>query len=146
MLICLMYRSELTCLPTEEVLHSLMTTSVENNKKNDLSGLLLIAGTQVLQIIEGPGRALVSTMEKIRSDDRHKNFTALSMGRIQERAFPDWHMMNEVLTAKAAFALDTIATPAGVFEPISEFLSPDVHARLDEFMGSYILDPLGVAA
>ena len=131
MLNCLMYRSELTGVLTEEALRSLVATSVENNKKTELSGLLLIAGTQVLQIIEGPDRALFATMDKIRSDDRHKNFTTLSLGKVQKRCFPDWHMMNEVLTAKAAVALDTISTPAGVFEPISEFLSPDVHARLE---------------
>lgn len=146
MLTSLMYRSQLNQTPTEDVLKALANVSIANNRKNDISGLLLTAGTEVLQILEGPTQSLVPTVDKIRSDDRHTNFVSIYMGPIQWRYFPGWHMMNEVLVAGAADAIRNVSTPAGVFEPISEYLSPDVHKRLKAFMSAHILDPLAPAA
>ncbi|MEY2777472.1 MAG: hypothetical protein RLY30_1570 [Pseudomonadota bacterium] len=76
-----------------------------NNRKLGLTGLLVIQGERIVQILEGPSHALDATLEKISVDARHCDFQSLEVSRNVPRLFPGWAMGSVVLSASSMSAL-----------------------------------------
>ncbi len=63
--------SSVEYLNSEEI-ESLLSQSREKNIENDITGLLLYADGDFLQVIEGPKVAMLDLFESIKKDSRHK--------------------------------------------------------------------------
>lgn len=64
-----------------------------NNRRGELSGLLLFDGVRFLQVIEGPPDRLEPAMRTIRADPRHFGLVLLRDRTVETRAFPQWAML-----------------------------------------------------
>ena len=74
-------------------LKEIETTSIRNNTKHAISGLLLFCEDQFLQMIEGDPYELVKLYQAIIQDARNKENKLLWFFQIKERIFPDWAML-----------------------------------------------------
>ena len=77
---------------SDEEINSLLDISRKNNANNDITGLLLYADGNFLQIIEGEKEAIEMTYQKILNDSRHKNIILITNEPIKKRSFSDWKM------------------------------------------------------
>lgn len=65
--------------------------STFNNKKNEISGILIFFDEFIFQILEGPDEAVERLFEdEIKKDERHSNILKLEDHLIEEREFKDW--------------------------------------------------------
>ena len=74
-------------------LKSLLSVARENNKANNITGMLLYdrLGT-FIQAIEGEKQDIDALFQKISSDPRHGEIEKLSYVEINERSFSEWQM------------------------------------------------------
>lgn len=83
--------------PDRGMVDDILRSSRRNNRRDGLTGLLVVGGRRFLQVLEGPGALLDAAYRRIRNDQRH--FAMVELGRkpISERAFADWDMGCEQL-------------------------------------------------
>jgi hypothetical protein len=72
----------------EDILHA----SRRNNRRDGLSGLLVVGGRRFLQVLEGPRALIDAAYLRIKADPRHFALVELSRKLITERAFAGWDM------------------------------------------------------
>lgn len=87
----LIYLSDLSP-EQEKALPAILETSVRRNGEDGLTGMLLYAGGNIMQVLEGEESAMRRTYERISRDPRHRNLIVLSEEVISARDFPDWRM------------------------------------------------------
>lgn len=73
-------------------LAAIMTSSVRNNAAVAVSGMLLYAGGNFMQVLEGPEKAVEETYARISRDPRHHGVFVLERGPIAARSFESWGM------------------------------------------------------
>ncbi|MGN6394758.1 MAG: BLUF domain-containing protein [Mucilaginibacter sp.] len=73
-------------------LEELLQVSVKNNKRDNITGLLLYAEGNFIQLLEGEEAAVRQTYHKISQDPRHKGITKITDGQLETRTFPHWAM------------------------------------------------------
>jgi hypothetical protein len=78
--------------PDAAMLDSILSASRRNNRRDGLTGLLVVGGRRFLQVLEGPRELCDRTYERIRGDQRHFALVQLSRKLISERCFSDWDM------------------------------------------------------
>ena len=78
--------------PVEALLPGILAQAVRNNVRNGLTGMLLCADGNVLQVLEGEEDALHATFAKIERDSRHKDVFVLTQEPIEQRCFSQWSM------------------------------------------------------
>lgn len=88
----LIYVSSATIHFSDEDLKILLKNSRESNASIGVTGMLLYADDNFIQVIEGEEAELNVLYAKITSDPRHRSFSILMRGEIKERNFPDWSM------------------------------------------------------
>ena len=88
----LLYQSTSRTEQTNAALHSILHTSVENNRASGITGFLHGEGGYYLQYLEGQRSDVEETAARIKKDRRHGDFTILSSGDLAQRYFPDWQM------------------------------------------------------
>jgi len=87
----LIYLSDLA--PGQEpALPAILATAVRRNAQDDITGMLLYSGGNIMQVLEGDEDAVRLTYERIGQDTRHRNATVILEEEITERSFPDWRM------------------------------------------------------
>ena len=74
----------------EPTLASIFRTGRRNNTADHLTGLTLVSGQSVLEILEGESEVVKQTFQRIRSDPRHTISRVLSEGPIDRRYFSKW--------------------------------------------------------
>lgn len=79
-------------------LGTLLMHSRANNRRLDLTGLLLHKDGQFLQVLEGPEDQVAAKYTRISADPRHAEVTILAEESIESRRFPDWTMAYEPIT------------------------------------------------
>lgn len=57
-----------------------------------VTGMLLLTGDQILQVLEGPGRFVNQLYNRIINDPRHTDVELVSFERIDAPLFYDWNM------------------------------------------------------
>ena len=87
-----LYASRLVAPLGHEGLLELLETSQARNRESGLTGFLHIENDIVLQYLEGPPEALLATIQRIRKDPRHRDFSVLSEDVIDQRFFEGWQM------------------------------------------------------
>lgn len=71
---------------------SILASCQRNNAELDITGVLLYSDTHFFQYLEGNGPQIKKLYEHIKEDPRHRNVVMITIGGIQERAFPSWQM------------------------------------------------------
>lgn len=79
-------------VPSMAQVEDILASSRRNNKRDELSGLLIVGGRRFLQVLEGPGHMLDLAYTRIKQDPRHFALVELSRRDVAARAFPDWAM------------------------------------------------------
>lgn len=73
-------------------LSDIIVKSIENNTKDEITGLLVSTSTEFIQVIEGPYDNVNDTLIRIFKDERHDDIKIISFEVIQSRSFNDWTM------------------------------------------------------
>lgn len=87
----------------------IVARSAEDNRRDDITGMLIFHDNQFMQVIEGPDDTVKALMVRIRRDRRHHSPYELFRLPIPAREFPDWSMAlcnSAELSAERRIALD----------------------------------------
>lgn len=76
----------------ESELGAILEASVRNNTRDGITGMLLYAGGNFMQVLEGRTRMVQATFNRISRDPRHNNIIVLAKEAIVEREFAKWSM------------------------------------------------------
>jgi hypothetical protein len=79
----------------QNILNGIMITSVNNNKRDQITGALICRSDLYLQYLEGPTESIDETFNKIKNDDRHVEIKVLKEGVHAKRLFPKWAMRDD---------------------------------------------------
>ena len=79
----------------QNILNGILVTSVDNNKRDQITGALICRSDLYLQYLEGPPESINETFDKIQHDDRHVEIKVLKEGMHAERLFPKWAMRDD---------------------------------------------------
>lgn len=91
-MIHLIYVSSATQKMSESDLFFLLEQSRNRNERLNITGMLLFAGGNFFQILEGPEKDVGEVYESIMNDNRNTNNIIMRKKEITERNFPDWSM------------------------------------------------------
>jgi hypothetical protein len=86
----------------DSVLADILRTSQKNNARDGLTGMLLYADGNFLQVLEGPPEAVEQTFARIELDPRHSHVIVMSDEPTTQRDFADWSMGLRRLGAQEA--------------------------------------------
>ena len=87
------YISEFSDALGPDELRQVAADSARNNKRDQITGLLISAGKLFFQLLEGPPAAVDECYRRIKEDPRHTNVLLLAMEvGDMERLCPDWDM------------------------------------------------------
>jgi hypothetical protein len=109
----LIYLSAGTNWFTQPELEELLRISVENNKRNNITGLLLYSEGNFIQLLEGEEMTVKKVYDKISQDPRHKGITPITDGVIENRIFPDWAMGFKTIGSISSTAFKDFLNPGG---------------------------------
>ena len=70
------------------IVHEAMHT----NRHAAVTGLLLCHNGWFVQVLEGPGQAVLDTFDRISGDSRHKSVRRIAYGKVPGRMFAEWDM------------------------------------------------------
>lgn len=87
----LIYLSDLVGKDEGE-LAAILESAVRHNTADGITGMLLYAGGNFLQVLEGEKEAVQATYQRICQDPRHHNFMLLLEQDVPERQFGRWSM------------------------------------------------------
>lgn len=88
----LVYVSTAAYLINEEELLGILKLARQNNKSNNLTGLLLYHDGSFIQLLEGRKQDVETLYNKIALDPRHFGMIRLLEDYSEKRDFPDWSM------------------------------------------------------
>ncbi|WP_019447941.1 BLUF domain-containing protein [Cupriavidus sp. BIS7] len=92
MLVRLLYASRARQPLGAEALDAIFDTSLEQNPRHGITGVLCHSDTTFLQALEGDRDAVSRLFLNIGRDPRHHDVVLLNYEEIAERAFSDWSM------------------------------------------------------
>lgn len=78
--------------PTSSMVEDILRTSHRNNRRDGLTGMLVLGGRRFLQVLEGDPVRLELAYGRIKADKRHIALVQLSRKHVETRSFPDWEM------------------------------------------------------
>lgn len=91
-LIHLIYVSTATEELDDVQLDRIMDSSVRRNAAARITGMLLYAGGNFMQVLEGEESDVEATMSRIAADLRHHGLVVIDRCAIEQRSFGAWHM------------------------------------------------------
>ena len=77
----------------------ILESAIRNNQAKDLTGMLLYADGNVMQVLEGEKEPLYEIFQRIEQDPRHHGIFVLLDTEIESRHFETWSMGYRALTA-----------------------------------------------
>ncbi|RYG33919.1 BLUF domain-containing protein [bacterium] len=77
---------------TEDELARLLAVCRTNNRRDDITGILVYFEGSFMQVLEGPQESVRRMMEVVGGDPRHCQVTLLTEEPVEERSFPEWTM------------------------------------------------------
>ena len=94
--------------PALLTLADILAVSDRNNRRDGLTGGLLVTATRFLQVLEGAHQDLERTLARIEADPRHHDLRVLSRHSIEKRCFGSWTMVAARITPSQAGVMDEI--------------------------------------
>ena len=91
-MLSLTYLSSATSLMSSQQLVDMLDSFRPRNTERGLTGMLLYSGGNIIQTLEGPPDAVLSTYAAIAADARHTGLIEVFRDPVEERSFPDWSM------------------------------------------------------
>jgi hypothetical protein len=91
-LIHLIYVSTSTNEMSDGELDEILATAVRNNKPRNITGMLLYAGGNFMQVLEGEESKVDEVFSRIATDPRHAGIMVISKELVAKRDFSDWSM------------------------------------------------------
>jgi len=89
----LIYRSSSTDeVPSNEDLQSLAEVAAKNNQRDSITGLLVLSGSEFVQVLEGPSQKVSALFQRISRDERHHKIELVQFQPVSESYFEDWDM------------------------------------------------------
>lgn len=124
--------------------NDILLTSCANNKRDEITGALVVGPEDFLQILEG-GRAVVAgCFMRIMHDDRHTNIKVLLACEAEARLFPEWGMYC-IKTSRirqkilSHYLIDGVFNPALMsqknIEDLCQALAASARASLEAYSG-----------
>lgn len=105
----LTYISKVNAVLSEDEILELGRKSSFNNRKIDVTGVLISAGEYFFQILEGEQAIVDQLLEKIGRDPRHCDMTVLTAEyECEERLFSDWNMKTVAITESTDLMLQAV--------------------------------------
>lgn len=77
---------------TSDQLRDLLMSCEKNNRRDEISGMLLYKDGNFMQVLEGAETSVLATHARIALDPRHDGLITLLQGPQKERQFPQWSM------------------------------------------------------
>ena len=111
-LVQIIYMSSLAC-SAESELPLIVAQAMRNNSANGLTGMLLFADGNVVQVLEGERETLRATFAKIEQDPRHTDVFVLTDEPIEKRHFSQWSMGYRHLSP---LDLETLGKSSDIFK------------------------------
>ena len=74
------------------LVHSILFSSKEENRKRAITGVLLATETHFLQVLEGGFEDVNDTFMRIAADSRHNEIRLICFHPVNEKLFTDWGM------------------------------------------------------
>jgi hypothetical protein len=96
----------------EDDLLDILHESRQNNKKHNVTGMLVYLNGKFIQVLEGGYKEVSDIYEGIVKDPRHRKVTTVLEGNTAQRIFKDWSMGFKKLSHQQ-------------FEQLSGFKDPD---------------------
>ncbi len=127
----LMYRSR-NKIPVEQrktELGTLFSVARSNNKKQQITGALLISGDWFAQVLEGTEALVRALFATIEADPRHENIAVIQSGTAGDRLFSRWAMARVSEDGEPDIRL--IAHTDGIAPAMNRGTSPEQDAVLD---------------
>ncbi|MDJ1480860.1 BLUF domain-containing protein [Cytophagaceae bacterium YF14B1] len=93
MLSSLMYVSKRSANCHQEEVIDIFRSSERNNKKANITGILLYSDTLFIHYLEGDFDQINQLYDKIKTDYRHKHIFIIEIIPVKERKFPDHPMI-----------------------------------------------------
>ncbi len=120
----------------EKELSEILEASRRNNQKRGITGLLLYAEGNIIQVLEGNQEEVEALYEKIGLDERHERITRLFAGHSETRLFSEWSM---------AYKRMSLSTIKEILPRMDEMLAGDISPkeakikkRIDLLISSYL--------
>ncbi|GAA0855810.1 BLUF domain-containing protein [Aliiglaciecola litoralis] len=88
----LIYLSDSNEVITWKLVKDILSVAQENNKLQNITGILLSQGLHFLQVLEGEELDIQELYTHIKNDRRHGNLQLLSCESIDQRQFGEWSM------------------------------------------------------
>ncbi len=105
----LTYISKVNAVLSEEEILEIGRQSSINNRKIDVTGVLISAGNYFFQILEGDQAIVDQLLDKISSDSRHRDITVLAAEYgCEERLFSDWDMKTVAISESTDLMLQAV--------------------------------------
>ena len=76
----------------ETELNNIMLQAIANNKRDDVTGMLIYHGDTLFQALEGPEDKVDACYKRIAGDLRHWDIERVYWRNVDTRAFSDWSM------------------------------------------------------
>ena len=100
--------------PSPSVVTDILEASVRNNQRNNITGMMLYAEGNIVQVLEGESPSVMDTFSRILVDMRHVGIFVLWEREISERDFGSWSMGYKALMKsdieRAGVAADAFVT------------------------------------
>ncbi|MEM1293903.1 MAG: BLUF domain-containing protein [Verrucomicrobiota bacterium] len=78
--------------PTNEDILDLAEVSARNNQRDGITGLLILSGSQFLQVLEGEVQPVNALFQRICRDPRHHSVELVQYENTSETYFQEWNM------------------------------------------------------
>lgn len=91
-MIRLLYISRPARALTEADTTQILASARRRNGPADITGLLCIGDAAIVQMLEGPERAVFALYDHLHGDDRHRDLALLHIGLANTRLVPRWAM------------------------------------------------------
>ena len=76
----------------ERLIKNIIDRALWYNPRNDITGMMLYADGDILQVLEGPQKDVTALFEKIKRDPRHQDIFIVLDEILAARHFPEWSM------------------------------------------------------
>lgn len=89
-------------------LAEILGVSDRNNRRDNLTGALLISRGRFFQVLEGAEQDVERTLARIRRDPRHTDLSLVSRRRVRSRLFGQWGMVAARVSPRQQPVIDEV--------------------------------------